>query len=63
MHGPRDIDLVQLITVLHPILIPLSLLVVLPVISSAVCLSVGPFSIAVKFSASVQLLGRGFWFR
>jgi hypothetical protein len=37
--------------------------IVLPVVSSAVFLSVGPSLIAVGFGASFQLLGRGFSFR
>jgi hypothetical protein len=35
----------------------------LPVISSAVFLSVGPSLIAVRFGSSFQLLSRGFSFR
>jgi hypothetical protein len=46
----------------HRILIPLSLLIVLPVVSSAVFLSVGPSLIAVRFGSSFQLLSRGFSF-
>jgi hypothetical protein len=44
----------------HRILIPLSLLIVLPVVSSAVFLSVRPSLIAVGFGSSSQLLSRGF---
>jgi hypothetical protein len=44
-------------------LIPLNLLIVLPVVSSAVSLSVRPSLIAVGFGSSFQLLGRGFSFR
>jgi hypothetical protein len=44
-------------------LIPLSLLIVLPVVSSAVFLSVGSSLIAVGFGSSFQLLSRGFSFR
>jgi hypothetical protein len=47
----------------HRILIPLSLLIVLPVVSSAVFLSVRPSLIAVGFGLSFQLLSRGFSFR
>jgi hypothetical protein len=43
-------------------LIPLSLLIVLPVVSSAVFLSVRPSLIAVGFGSSFQLLSRGFSF-
>jgi hypothetical protein len=43
-------------------LIPLTFLIVLPVVSSAVFLSVGPSLIAVGFGSSFQLLGRGFSF-
>jgi hypothetical protein len=50
-------------TLLHRILIPLSLLIVLPVVSSTVFLSVGPSLIAVRFGSSFQLLSRGFSFR
>ena len=42
---------------------PLSLLIVLPVVSSAVFLSVHPSLIAVGFGSSSQLLSRGFSFR
>jgi hypothetical protein len=49
--------------VLHRILIPDSLLIVLPVVSSAVFLSVRPSLVAVGFGSSVQLLSRGFSFR
>jgi len=45
------------------ILIPDSLLIVLPVVPNAVFLSVYPSLIAVGFGSSVQLLGRGFSFR
>jgi hypothetical protein len=41
----------------------LSLLIVLPIVSSAVFLSVGPSLIAVGFGSSSQLLSRGFSFR
>ena len=44
-------------------MIPLSLLIVLPVISSAVLLSVRPSLIAVGFGSSSQLLSRSFSFR
>jgi hypothetical protein len=44
-------------------MIPLSLLIVLPVVSSAVFLSVGPSLIVVGFGSSFQLLSRGFSFR
>jgi hypothetical protein len=44
-------------------LIPLSLLIVLPVVSSAVFLSVRPSLIAVGFGSSFRLLSRGFSFR
>ena len=44
-------------------MIPLSLLIVLPVVSSAVFLSVGPSLIAVGFGSSFQLLSRGFSLR
>ena len=44
-------------------MIPLSLLIVLPVVSSAVFLSVRPSLIAVGFGSSFQLLSRGFSFR
>ena len=44
-------------------MIPLSLLIVLPVVLSAVFLSVGPSLIAVRFGSSFQLLSRGFSFR
>jgi hypothetical protein len=44
------------------LLIPLSL-IVLPVVSSAVFLSVRPSFIAVGFGSSFQLLSRGFSFR
>jgi hypothetical protein len=37
-------------------------MVVLPVVSSAVFLSVGPSLIAVAFGSSLQLLSRGFSF-
>jgi hypothetical protein len=49
--------------VLHRILIPDSLLIVLPGVSSAVFLSVRPSPIAVGFGSSAQLLSRGFSFR
>jgi hypothetical protein len=49
--------------VLHRILIPDSLLIVLPVVSSAVFLSVGPSLIAVGFGSSFQLLSRDISFR
>ena len=42
---------------------PLSLLIVLPVVPSAVFLSVRPSLIAVGFGSSSQLLSRGFSFR
>jgi hypothetical protein len=44
-------------------LIPLNLLVIFPVISSAVFLSVRPSLIAVGFGSSFQLLSCGFSFR
>jgi hypothetical protein len=44
-------------------LIPFGLLIVLPVVSSAVFLSVRPSLIAVGFGLSFQLLSRGFSFR
>src|SRR2546423_6603455 len=59
-HGPRDTDPLQHVAVQHRILIPLSPLLVLPVVSSAVFLSVGPSLIAVGFGSSSQLLSRGF---
>jgi hypothetical protein len=62
-HGPRDTDPLQHVAVQHRILIPLSLLIVLPVVSSAIFLSVGPALIAVGFGSSFQLLSRGFSFR
>ena len=66
-HGPRDTDLLQHVAVQHRILIPPSLLIVLPivlpVVSSAVFLSVGPSLITVGFGSSFQLLSRGFSFR
>ena len=62
LYGPRDTDLLRHIAVQHHILIPLSLIVVLPVISSAVFLSVGPSPIAVGFGLSIELLRRGFSF-
>jgi hypothetical protein len=43
--------------------IPLSLLIVLPVVSSAVFLSMGHSLIAVGFVSNFQLLSRGFSFR
>jgi hypothetical protein len=45
-HGSRDTDPLQHVAVQHRILIPLTLLIVLPVVSSAVFLSVGPSLIA-----------------
>jgi hypothetical protein len=45
------------------LLIPLSILIVLPVVSSAVFLSVRPSLIAVGFGSSSQILGRGLSFR
>ena len=45
------------------LLIPLSLLIVFPVVSSAVFLSVRPSLIAIGFGSSFQLLSRGFSFR
>jgi hypothetical protein len=45
------------------LLIPLSLLIVFPVVSSAVFLSVRPSLIAVGFGSSIQLLSRSFSFR
>src|SRR2546421_12400602 len=48
--------------VLHRILIPDSLLLVLPIVSSAVFLWVRPSHIAVGFGSSFQLLSRGFSF-
>ena len=62
-HGPRDTDLLQQVAVQHRILIPLSLLIVLPVVSSAVFLSVRPSLIAIRFGSSSQLLSRSFSFR
>jgi hypothetical protein len=62
LYGPRDTDLLRHIAVQHHILIPLSLIVVLPVVSSAVFLSVGPSPIAVGFGLSIELLRRGFSF-
>jgi hypothetical protein len=44
-------------------LIPLNLLIVLPVVSGAVFLSVRPSLIAVGFGSSFQFLSRGFSFR
>ena len=44
-------------------MIPLSLLIVLPVVSSAVFLSIRSSLIAVGFGSSSQLLSRGFSFR
>ena len=44
-------------------MIPLSLLIVLPVVPTAVFLSVGPSLIAVGFGSSFRLLSRGFSFR
>ena len=44
-------------------MIPLGLLIVLPVISNVVFLSVGPSLIAVGFGSSFRLLSRGFSFR
>jgi hypothetical protein len=44
-------------------LIPLSLLIMFPFVSSAVFLSVCPSLIAVGFGSSSQLLSRGFSFR
>jgi hypothetical protein len=43
-------------------LVPLGLLIVFPVVSSAVFLSVCPTLIAVGFGSSFQLLSRGFSF-
>ena len=60
---PRDTDPLQHVAVQHRTLIPLSLLIVLPVVSSAVFLSVGPSPIAVGFGSSFQLVSRGFSFR
>jgi hypothetical protein len=48
---------------LTPTSIPLSLIVVLPVISSAVFFSVGSSLITVGFGSSERLLSRGFLFR
>jgi hypothetical protein len=45
------------------VLIPLSLLIMLPVVSSAVFLSVRPSLIAIRFGSSSQLLSRSFSFR
>jgi len=59
----QDTDPLQHIAVQHRILIPFSLLIVLPVVSSAVFLSVGLSLIAVGFGSSFQLLSRGFSFR
>jgi hypothetical protein len=59
----RDANPLQHIVVQHRILIPLSLLIVLPVVSSTVFLSVGPSLIAVGFGSSFQLLSRGISFR
>jgi hypothetical protein len=58
-HGSRDTDPLQHVAVQHRILIPLSFLIVLPIVSSAVFLSVGPSLIAVGFGSSFQLLSRG----
>ena len=44
-------------------MIPLTLLIMLPVVPSAVFLLVGPSLIAVGFGLSFQLLSRGFSFR
>jgi hypothetical protein len=44
-------------------LIPLGLLIMLPVVSSAIFLSVRPSLIAVGFGLSFQLLSSGFSFR
>jgi hypothetical protein len=57
------LDLLQHAAVQHQTLIPYSLLVVLPVVSRAVFLSVGPSLIAVGFGLSSQLFSRGISFR
>jgi hypothetical protein len=62
-HRPEDADPLQDIIVQHHILILLSLIVVLPVVSSAVFLSVRPSIVTVGFGSSFQLLNRGFSFR
>src|SRR2546421_6939626 len=62
-HESRDTDPLQHVAVQHRILIPLSFLIVLPVVSSAAFLSVGPSLIAVGFGSSFQLLSRGISFR
>jgi hypothetical protein len=62
-HGPTDTDPLQHVAVQRRNLIPLSLLIVLPVVSSAVFLSVSPSLIAVGFGLSFQLLSCGFSFR
>jgi hypothetical protein len=58
-----DTDPLQHVAAQRRILIPLSFLIVLPVVSSAVFLSVGPSLIAVGFDSSFHSLSRGFSFR
>jgi hypothetical protein len=58
-HGPRDTDPLTTRSGLTPNFDSLSLLIVLPVVSSAVFLSVRPSLIAVGFGSSFQLLSRG----
>jgi hypothetical protein len=55
-HGSRDTDPLQHVAVQHRILIPLNLLIVLPIISSTVFLSVGLSPITVGFGSSFQFL-------
>ena len=56
----RDTDPLRHVAVQHRILTPLSLLIVLPVVSSAIFLPVRPSLIAVGFGLSFQLLSCGF---
>jgi hypothetical protein len=60
--GRETLDLLQHVAVQHQSLIPYSLLVVLPVVSRAVFLSVGPSLIAVRFGSNFQLLSHGISF-
>jgi hypothetical protein len=62
-HGSRDTDPLQHVAVHTEFLIPLNLLIVLPVVSNAIFLSVGSSPITIGFGSSFQFLSRSFSFR